>query len=341
LPQNATLNISYILGAGHTGISCLFNVGKTMTDFTTLVNISCPENKQESYLLNLEGLAPGGYYVQWVWVEAGSNWYSCFQIAITDPNLRVTALTYSGTDTFTGVALDTTPVNYNISLPPILTDGSVNANGVLRTGNNIQYLLININNSIDSISHLNATVSGSFIPSTYMDGTYVTVAPGTSKYLYLCSIRSSNVYLTLFSEIVGNYSYSIANTLYDSWLDWNGKRDQAIALEGAGVLVYWTKATSTFDVPKKIIIEGRGGNAYLMTTTTCTSDLNQPLTTTMCVDAASDIQNGNNAAAGRTQYYYVVTDASWYGKISLEPGLCSGASTVIVSLTLALIVLLF
>jgi hypothetical protein len=343
LTQNATVDVKYVLGAGHTGVTCRIAYAKTpsTTSFDKQIladNIPCSNvGNFNDYNVSLSQIPTAGlYYIQWIWTAQGSTWYSCFQVAIVDPNVHVSPLTYGGSEYFEETLEPFIPANYSIAIPP----GAIQVNTL--TGLTQQYLLIKINNTINSISPINATASSSFIPASYQDGYYTTNYPGQVTYINLCSVKTNYAYVSIFGDNYGNYSYSISNNLYNSWLDWAGIKEQPIALDGAGFLVYYTQATSTLDVPKRIRLDGRGSNAYLMYYGSCNADYKLPFNPVSCYDVLDQIQNGQNNDNGRkTQYYYVVTDGPWYGKIMIEGGKCSSATSVFVSLFLAFIVLLF
>jgi len=343
LSQNATIDINYMLGAGHTGLTCRVAYAKQPTqaqfDSQVLVaNIPCANvGNFNNYNVSLTSIPhPGLWYIQWIWNAQGSTWYSCFQVAIVDPNIKVAALTYGGNNVFEEVALEPyIPANYNITIPL----GAIQVDQL--TGLAQQYLLIKINNTQESISQINATASTAFVPSTYQDGFYTTNNPGQISYINLCSVKTNYAYVSIFGDNYGNYTYAISNGLYNSWLNWAGVTTQSISLDGAGFLVYYTQATSTLDVPKRIRLDGRGSNAYLMYYQSCNAQYQLPFNPVTCLNAQDEIQNGQNNANGDTQYYYVVTDGPWYGKIMIEGGSCSSAATVFVSLLLAFIVLLF
>jgi len=331
------------LGAGHTGITCRLAYEKTptQTSFDKQIladNIPCSNvGTFNDYNISLASIPSAGlWYIQWIWTAQGSTWYSCFEVAIVDPNVHVSPLAYGGNNVFEEVLEPYIPANYSIAIPP----GSIQIDPLTQL--TLQYLLIKINNTQDSISQINATASSAFIPSSYQDGFYTTNHPGQVSYINLCSVKTNYAYVSIFGDLYGNYTYAISNSLYNSWLDWAGIQSQPITLDGAGFLVYWTQATSTLDVPKRIRLDGRGSNAYLMYYQSCNADYQLPFNPVSCYDVADQIQNGQNNDNGRkTQYYYVVTDGPWYGKIMIEGGTCSSATSVFVSLLLAFIVLLF
>jgi len=330
------------LGAGHTGNYCRVAIAKTPNsgpafDSDVLAtNIPCTNTgAQGTYTVSFNKVPPGLYYVQWIWYAVGSTWYSCFEVAISNPDVTVNALSYGGTNNFGPAELsEDIPINFNITVPA----GSIQLDPTSNLPE--QYLLIKLNNSISSIASLNATASTAFIPSTYQDGYYTSIAPGAVSYINLCAVKTNYVYVSMFPEINGTYTYSTTNTLYTSWLDYLGAQSQPISLDGSGFLVYWTQATSTPDVPKRIQLDGRGGNAYLMYYSSCNAQYTLPFDPVGCLEVQSQIQNGQNNN-DQTQYYFVVTDAAWYGKISIQQGVCGSAASIFVSLMLTFVVLLF
>jgi len=328
---NGTVPVTWSLGGGHTGIKCrvalaISDQSQAAFDSNVLLNNITCDTAGQDFTTNVSlpaGIQAGLYYLQWMWfVDPGfpnNNWYSCTKISVFDPNILITEMAPGGiTQVTINASSYTGPLFYSVYVPTYITMD--------------QFLRIKVNTSTDVVYSANVTGSADAVPTSYNDGTYVTTDSTTLQFINLCKLQNNIAYTSVFAQPGFSGDIYITNTLYNSHLDWVGVQQQDVSFEANTLAFFWTAASTTLDVPKRIIAAGRGGNVYVSgPLKSCTSTYTQPYSPTPCADVNPPQANGNNA----NQYFAVKVDAAWTGKVYIDGGTCatySSATSLFVSL---------
>jgi hypothetical protein len=334
---NGSIPVNWDLGGGHTGLKCRVAFSKLDTNTGSfennviMDNITCDNPGKDNVSVPLNGLKPGLYYIQWIWYAQGSTWYNCFKIAIKDPSIQLREITLGATEALAFVGTQYTgPTYLSLTVPTVTLKE--------------KFLRIKVNTSSSAVSYANVTANSEVIPVDPSDGYMVRADPGTVKSINLCTLNTNIAYVTIFPNreySLFEGSVEIKGALYDSHLDFIGVRERAFVLEAGARVFVWTAASSTLDVPKKVTIQGKGkGSAYIQgPLRNCDNNLELPQENKDCIDLPQNVDNNDN---NKEYYFSLYVDGDWSGKASLEEGICSGASSFIISLfSLLLIVFVF
>jgi len=340
--QSVHFNATWTIGGGHDGgngpKTCRFALAKLDTDtnlFDQLVvydNITCVAGSYNQYISFMSYIT-GVVYLQWKWSAGdGSTWFSCVKLNVIDPNTTTYSVDYNNMLVQTITPTPTiTKLFYSIQLPTTITADD----------NIIVYF------SATGTGDANVTVSTDAQPISYLDGKTAKVNSYLAPIISLCNLRVNRdfTYITLTPNTDFNGNITFYADTYLSHLDYTGIAQVGTVMKSGSVYYYWTGATSTAAVKKRIVMDGKGADfVYLSGPYTGCDDATykKARVDTRCVDVGSDLDFPN----GQLQYFGVeVASGTFSGFARIEKGKCldlvGGVSQIVVSFLSLIVVLLF
>jgi len=338
VPGNDSVYVMWTNAVGHGGDvkSCRFAISKSDTDSNqfdnnVMANISCEDGQK--YNLSVPIVAdPGLWYLQYRWQPGDSTiWYGCTRIYVNDPSI-----TLQSANLDTSYSIDVEPYSdnlyYRIALPTVVENKN---------------LLLSLSVSPNSTNYVNATVSLTGVPATYLDGKNIQSDINAERFTIICDVESTTyAYVTLFtSDEMNTTSFSgvvtFSVSLYDAGLTIDITNN--IAPKEDSLMYFWTEASTTTTNKRRIIVSGNSATVYLSGPyRSCTAEIIKPRYETKCLPLGTDAQfTGNN----KRQYFAVQVDGALNsGFVRVEKGDCqnySGVSSIIVLTLFMAVVVLF
>jgi len=339
--------VQWTLGGGHDNGAgqkiCRFSAAQVDNDQTQfdanilLTGLPCTNNPATATTANVPvNLNPGLWYLQFHWLAGdGSNWYSCAQLQVIGNGGNSGILNEQTLQTVT-TRLDeslaengTTPTFYQIALTPTIQD-------------NFEAILIRFNGTAPLFGTMVNLTAALSLPQVYAAGQYkpVTASP---QCISICNVAAltPNIYVSLFPSVgyVGNVSF--VAKVYPSEMDFNTRATFNFNTQKGDLYYFNSAAYSQSGIPRRLIVQGSGANAYLSGPfPNCNQDGSISPTPNYCIDLPLTEDPGTDT---NTYYYGVYFDGTYQGFIQLQQGDCadySGVQTLIISLISLLALLL-
>jgi len=177
---------------------------------------------------------------------------------------------------------------------------------------------------------------------SYNDAAHSILYPGSSAFVTVCDIGNGYAYASIFPGDM-NGEVTVKASIYQSHLDWNYNRKLDHTLEKGIVYIFWTQASSTFDSPKRVVIQGTGGISYVSGPyRTC--DYQNLVNDYIKPDEPNSCIKVDQVTGIKTQYFYVEVDDTFNGNVRIEQGTCdeyNGVSQVLISFVLLLVAIFY
>jgi hypothetical protein len=339
--QNEALDVTFVLGDGHDDnggpLVCRFAIADTdddpaAFDANIVANgITCRNSNDDGTVQVPISASPGIKYLQFHWL-ADSQWYSCIRLNVTPGTIISKDVPFQAWNT---VEIEesnqtTRSIYFNLAL------GTVND-----APNKHLFIKFNETNTL-GFGHVNLTASVQTRPYTYTNGNYLTVQSYLQSFS-VCTLADGvqNAYVSLFPSYEYSGNVSFYTKIYEAELDFNSRLEIPISAEAGESYLFWTAAYSEQDVPRRIIIVGRGGNAFMSGPYLNCNPIGKvpPTSPNYCTDLPEKIGNQQNTK----RYYHVFFDDAYNGEAQVQKGDCRSYSSVesLVFSMILLVVVLF